>query len=82
MNEKQNRQANRRALLETLYSAADGDVRTFVQAFDLGAALGMDAAETGRSLAYLEEKGLVMVDDYKTGIARITAAGIDTVENG
>ena len=29
---------------------------------------------------YLEEKGLVMVDDHRSGIIRITAAGVDEVE--
>lgn len=80
MNEKEQRQANRRALLELLYANAEADVRAFVSAFDLGAELGMDAAEIGRALAYLEEKQLIMVDDYKTGLVRITASGIDAVE--
>jgi hypothetical protein len=82
MGDRQNRQRNRHALLDSLYESAEADVRAFVPAFDIGSELGMDAAETGRALAYLEEKGLVMVDDFKTGIVRVTATGIDVVESG
>ena len=82
MSDRQQRQRNRQALLDSVYEAAEADVRVFVPAFDLGSALGMDAGETGRALAYLEEKGLLMVDDFKTAIVRITATGIDCVEDG
>jgi hypothetical protein len=82
MTEKESRQTNRRALLEALYASTEADVRMFVAAFELGSELRMDPVETGRALAYLEEKGLVLVDDYKSGMTRITAAGIDAVEAG
>jgi hypothetical protein len=82
MNEKESRQTNRRALLEALYTSTEADVRMFVAAFELGTELRMDPVETGRALAYLEEKGLLLVDDYKSGMTRITAAGIDAVEGG
>jgi predicted transcriptional regulator len=38
--------------------------------------------ETRKILAYLEEKGYVLVDDHRAGVVRITAEGIDAVELG
>jgi hypothetical protein len=75
------RRAWRRELLRRLYAAVDGSVSEFVSAFDIGAALDLDEAETRRIFEYLEEKGWVMVDDHRAGIVRITANGIDEVES-
>ena len=70
----------RRQLLRRLYAAVDGSVSDFVNAFELGVSLELDEVETRRIFEYLEEKGWVMVDDHRTGIVRLTAAGIDEVE--
>jgi hypothetical protein len=74
------RRENRRAFLALLYEAVDGSVSEFVSAQDIGAQLQLGEVEVRKIFEYLEEKGLVMVDDHRTGIIRITAAGVDEVE--
>ena len=74
------RRENRKAFLRLLYEAVDGSVSEFVSAQDLGAQLQLDEAEVRKIFEYLEEKGLVMVDDHRSGIIRITAVGVDEVE--
>ena len=74
------RRQHRQDLLLRLYEAVDGNVSEFVQGFDLAAELGADAEEGRRIIAYLEEKGLIKVDDHRNGVIRITAAGVDEVE--
>lgn len=76
---KQRRQ-RRQDFMIRLYEAADGNVAEFVQGFDLAAELGADAEEARRIIAYLEEKGLIKVDDHRNGVVRITASGVDEVE--
>jgi Mn-dependent DtxR family transcriptional regulator len=70
----------RREFLRRLYDLVDGSVSEFVSASAIGTPLGADDAETRRIFEYLEEKGLVKVDDHRGGIIRITAAGVDEVE--
>jgi len=77
----QQRRDRRRDLLARLYLRVDGSVTEFVSAWDLGAELGMDEAESRKIIEYLEEKGFVMVDDHRAGIVRMTAAGVDEVES-
>ena len=77
----QQRRERRRDLLARLYVRVDGSVTEFVSAWDLGAELGMDEAESRKIIEYLEEKGFVMVDDHRAGIVRMTAAGVDEVES-
>jgi hypothetical protein len=74
------RNQRRRLFLRRLYGAVDGSVSEFVDAFLVGAPLAMERAEVVRSLEYLAEKGLVKVDDYGSGMVRLTAAGVDAVE--
>ncbi|HEX6135262.1 MAG TPA: hypothetical protein VFZ24_14935 [Longimicrobiales bacterium] len=76
----QQRRELRREFLKRLYLAVDGSISEFVSAHELGAELGIDAAESRRIFEYLEEKGLVLVDDHRAGIIRLTAAGVDEVE--
>lgn len=76
---KQRRQ-RREDFMIRLYEAVDGNVSEFVQGFELAEVLGADAEEGRRILAYLEEKGLIKVDDHRNGVIRITAAGVDFVE--
>jgi predicted ArsR family transcriptional regulator len=76
----QRRRQLRREFLRQLYRRVDGSVSEFVNAFDIGRDLGIDQAEARRIFEYLEEKGLVMVDDHRGGIIRLRAAGIDEVE--
>jgi hypothetical protein len=74
------RRAQRRDLLRRLYAQADGSVSEFVNAYEIGTQMQLDAVETRRIFEYLEEKGWVMIDDHRAGIVRITAAGVDEVE--
>lgn len=70
----------RAAFLEALYEAVDGSVNEFVDGYEIATAVGADSDEARRIIAYFEEKGLLMVDDHKTGVIRITAAGVDAAE--
>src|SRR5688500_11123521 len=75
------RREHRREFLRLLYELVDGSVSEFVPAATIGEKLGVDETETRRIFEYLEEKRFVMVDDHRSGIIRITAAGIDEVES-
>jgi hypothetical protein len=77
----QQRRERRRELLTRLYLRVEGSVTEFINAWDLGIELGMDEAESRKIIEYLEEKGLVLVDDHRAGIVRMTAAGVDEVES-
>jgi hypothetical protein len=70
----------RQEFIRRLYERVDGSVSEFVNAMELGRDMRMDDAETLKICEYFEEKGLVMVDDHRAGILRITAAGVDAVE--
>ena len=74
------RRKRREEFMARLYETVDGNVSEFIQGFDLAAELGADAEEGRRMIAYLEEKGLIKVDDHRNGVVRITAAGVDEVE--
>jgi predicted ArsR family transcriptional regulator len=74
------RREQRREFLRRLYARVDGSVSEFVDARDVGAELGLDDDATRNIFEYLEEKGLVFVDDHRAGTLRITAAGVDEVE--
>ena len=77
----QRRREQRREFLKRLYLRVDGSVSEFVSAYDLGAELDIDESEARKILEYFEEKGFMMVDDYRAGITRITAEGVDEVES-
>lgn len=74
------RRAWRRALLEAIYDAAGGSVSEFVDALELAAAFDAPPEEGRKLLGYLEEKGWLRIDDHRSGVARLTAAGVDEVE--
>ncbi len=76
------RHARRKAFLRKLYDRVGASVSQFVDVFEVGASLEMDRDASIRVLEYLEEKGLVKVDDYQGGMARLTAEGVDAVELG
>ena len=76
------RRGRRAAFLAALYAATDGHVAEFVAASEIAAALGIAGPELARTLAYLEERHWIAVDDHRTGIVRITADGVDRVEAG
>jgi hypothetical protein len=76
------RRERRGAFLQALYDEVDGSVTDFVDGLQIGAGVGADADEARRMMTYFEEKGLLKVDDHKTGVVRITAAGVDVVELG
>lgn len=77
----QQRRERRREFLLQLYQRVDGSVTEFVPAYELGADLGIEEGEVRKIFEYLEEKKLVMVDDHRAGIVRLTAAGVDEVES-
>lgn len=74
------RRARRQEFLRLLYKKTDGSVSEFLDGYAIAAAVGADQEEAKRIVAYFEEKGLLKVDDHKTGIVRITADGVDAVE--
>lgn len=74
------RRERRREFLRRLYEAVDGSVSMFVEAQAVAEGLDLDEAELRNIFQYLEEKGLVLVDDHRAGTLRITAAGVDAVE--
>jgi Mn-dependent DtxR family transcriptional regulator len=76
------RNERRMDLLRAIYESVDSSVSAFVSAFEIGPGLGMDRAETVTAIEYLEERGLVKVDDHGTGLLRLTADGVDRVELG
>lgn len=69
-------------LLRSIYETADASVTEFVSAYDLSGAQGLEQEEARKIIAYLEEKGFLLVDDHRAGVVRITAEGIDAVELG
>lgn len=75
------RREQRREFLRRLYDQVDGSVSEFVSAYDVGGEIGLDERESRRIFEYLEEKQLVLVDDHKAGIVRLTATGVDEVES-
>ena len=77
----QRRRELRRRFMAELYRRTDAGVAEFVSAAEVAGELGLDAAEQRRFLEYFHEKGWVWVDDFREGVVRITAAGIDAVES-
>lgn len=75
------RRTERGVFLGRLYEVTDGSVSEFVEGYKLGEALGIGKDELRRHLEYFVEKGWIVVDDFRTGIVRLTAAGIDRVED-
>jgi predicted ArsR family transcriptional regulator len=75
------RRARRASFLRRLYERVNGSVSEFITAADIAAELRIEDAEARRIFEYFEEKGFVKVDDHREGILRITAAGIDEVED-
>ncbi|MEO5510187.1 MAG: hypothetical protein ABIV28_05130 [Longimicrobiales bacterium] len=83
MNEDMRLRRDRRSvLLRSVYETADASVTEFVSAYDLASSQDVPAAEARKIIAYLEEKGYLLVDDHRAGVVRITASGIDAVEMG
>lgn len=76
------RKARRTSFLAALYEKVDGDVNEFVHGFEIAETVGADSAEAKKILAYFEEKRMIVIDDHKAGIIRITAEGVDSVEDG
>ncbi|MGH7466825.1 MAG: hypothetical protein ACRENP_02460 [Longimicrobiales bacterium] len=64
-----------------LYESVDAGVSQFVSAFEIGETLAITAADCARIIEYLQEKQYIHIDDFKQGMIRITAAGIDYVES-
>lgn len=76
------RRQSRSDLLRRIYQKADASVTEFVSAYDISEEQGVTPEEARKTLAYLEEKGYLLVDDHRAGVVRITAEGIDAVELG
>lgn len=74
------RRALRRRFLEALYAAhEDGDTE-YLDAYELGAELGMTRQDTERVVRYHEDHGFVAKTGRQGLVLRITARGIDFVE--
>lgn len=76
------RQQRRTAFLRALYDLVDSSVTTFVSGFEVAGSVGADRAEARRIIEYFAEKQLIKVDDYASGMVRLTASGVDAVEAG
>jgi Mn-dependent DtxR family transcriptional regulator len=74
------RRRRRTALLIRMYHEVDGSVARFISGFELAHTLGLERDEAEKAIAYLEEKGLLKVDDHRAGVLRLTAAGVDEAE--
>jgi hypothetical protein len=74
------RQERRIAFLRELYDMVDSSVTTFTSGFEVGERVAADRAETLKIIEYWAEKEMVKVDDYSSGMVRLTAAGVDAVE--
>ncbi len=75
------RRRQRAELLSRLYDEVDANVSTFVSAWDVAASIGIDEADARRVIEYFAEKGFIHVDDHRAGTVRLTAAGIDHIED-
>ena len=76
------RRPRRQAFLAALHARTDGHVAEFVSVHDVAAELGIEPGELERIVAYLEDRQWIAVDDYRAGIVRLTADGVDRVELG
>ena len=75
------RRRQRAQFLDRLYDEVDADVSTFVSAWEVATAIGIGEADARRVLEYFAEKGFVHVDDHRAGTVRLTAAGLDHIED-
>lgn len=79
--EVERRRANRRRFLEHLYRCSEEELTEYQDGYDVAAQLGLDRADAERIVRYLEDHGQVVKSG--TGmVVRITAKGIDAVEEG
>ena len=76
------RRERRIRLLRSLYGRTDADVRVYEDAHEIADELGIEHAEVPRIVAYLEERGFIVATGATGATIRITADGIDRVENG
>ena len=74
------RRRQRREFLQRLYDEVDADVSRFVSAWEIASAVGIGEADARRLLEYFGEKGYLHVDDHRAGTVRLTAAGLDHIE--
>jgi CTP-dependent riboflavin kinase len=75
------RRANRRRFLEHLYRCSEEELTEYQDGYEVAAHLGLGRADAERIVRYLEDHGHVA----KSGagmVVRITAKGIDAVEEG
>ena len=74
------RRQQRVDFMKRLYQNVDASVSEFVSAFEIGDELGIPAADCARLIEYLQEKQYIHIDDFRLGIIRLTAQGVDYVE--
>ena len=75
------RREKRRRFLEHLYRCSEEQSTEYQDGYDVAGELGMTRQDAERIVRYLEDHGFVV----KTGtgmVVRITARGIDHVEDG
>lgn len=75
------RRRQRAQFLMRLYDEVDANVSTFVSAWEIAASIDMPEEEARRVIEYYAEKGYILVDDHRAGTLRLTAAGVDHVED-
>lgn len=76
------RRARRADFLARVYTRAGSDVRVFVDGFEIAEAMGMGHEEAMRIIAYFVDQGRLCVDEHRSGLVRLTAAGVDHAEHG
>jgi hypothetical protein len=78
--EIERRRRQRAQFLMRLYDVVDANVSTFVSAWEIAASIEMGEDEARHVIDYYDEKGFLFVDDHRAGTVRLTAAGVDHVE--
>ena len=77
------RRANRRRFLEMLYASSEEDGESeFRDGYEMAAELGLSRQEAERIVRYLEDHGWVRRSGSHGLTVRITAQGIDHLEEG
>lgn len=74
------RRENRRRLLEHLYRCSEEQSTEYQDAYEVADALGISRQDAERIVRYLEDHGFVTKTGRTGLVLRITARGIDHVE--
>jgi CTP-dependent riboflavin kinase len=75
------RRENRRRFLEHLYRSSEEESTEYQDGYDVAEALGIGRQDAERIVRYLEDHGFVTKTGRTGLVLRITAQGIDHVED-